>query len=261
MAPKRITSKDNPAYREWLSLATDKRARREQGRTLLEGPHLAQAALDAGAPLLGWMLSEESLESGRFEGLTARAPELPLLAVPDLLFKRLAPSDTPAGLLAMLRQPQPGRDRGDFAVLLEDIQDPGNLGALIRCAAAAGVETVHLSPGCAEAWSPKCLRGGQGAHFAVDIHEGADLAGLAAAWPTPCRAAVLGAAEPLFDLDLRGPCAFAFGNEGAGLSGALRQVCAPFSIPMAGRVESLNVATAAAICLFERVRQLGRPHQ
>lgn len=257
MTPKHIASRDNPAYREWLKLATDKRARREQARTLLEGPHLVQSALDADASLLAWLLTEQAHEEGRFNDLTARCPDLPMLLVPDGLFKHLAPSDTPAGLLAMLSMPVPGSAQASFAVLLEDIRDPGNLGALIRCAAGAGVAAVYLSPGCAEAWSPKCLRGGQGAHFAVHIHEGADLPAIAAAWPTPCRAAVLGAAESLFELDLRGPCAFAFGNEGAGLSRALQEACAPFSIPMPGRVESLNVATAAAVCLFERVRQAG----
>jgi len=138
-------------------------------------------------------------------------------------------------------------------VLLEDIQDPGNLGALLRTAAAAGVEQAYLSTACADAWSPKALRGGQGAHFRLGVQERADLVAVARRFPV--HAAVLGARESLFDLDLRGTAGFAFGNEGAGLSEALRACTRPFSIPMSGQVESLNVAAAAAVCLFERVRQ------
>ena len=164
------------------------------------------------------------------------------------------------GLLAVIDIPYPGTAENSstkgFLLLLEDIQDPGNLGAIFRVAAAAGGRKVCLSKGCAEAWSPKCLRGGQGAQFQLDITEGADLPSMATAWPGPVYAGELGARKNLFELDLSGPIGFAFGNEGAGLSPALRASCTSFSIPMPGRVESLNVATAAAICLFERVRQI-----
>ncbi len=171
------------------------------------------------------------------------------------LFRTLSPSRTPSGLLAEASIPVQVPRGSRFVVLLEDIQDPGNLGALIRCAAGAGVEAVMLSPGCCDAWSPKALRGGQGAQFLVPIEEDADLAAAAGRLPGPCHAAVLGAAPKLYDLDLTGPCAFAFGNEGAGLSPALLRACRPFTIPMPGGTESLNVAAAAAVALFERVRQ------
>lgn len=256
---KHILSRDNPDYRHWLRLAGDKRARREQGQTVLEGPHLVQAALDAGIPPLAWLLSEAAHADGGFAPLLERAPRAPCLVVPEGLFRAVAPSVTPAGLMASIAVPRPGDAVGGFALLLEDIQDPGNLGALIRCAAAAGVDDVFLSPGCAEAWSPKCLRGGQGAHFLPRIREDQDLVARAAGLPGHVYAALLGAGRGLFDLDLRGPCAFALGNEGAGLSDALRRACVPFSIPMPGRVESLNVAAAAAVCLFERVRQSRQP--
>lgn len=255
---KHVHSRDNPEYRHWLSLAGDKRARREHGQTVLEGPHLVEAALAGGITPLAWLLSEDSFSGGGFAPLLERAPRAPCLVVPENLFRAVAPSVTPAGLMASIAVPRPGGDVASFALLLEDIQDPGNLGALIRCAAAAGVRAVYLSSGCAEAWSPKCLRGGQGGHFLLDIHEDEDLAIRAAGLPGPVFAAVLGADDGLFELDLRGPCAFALGNEGAGLSAGLRAACVPFTIPMPGRVESLNVAAAAAVCLFERVRQLGQ---
>lgn len=252
---KHIRSRDNPDFRHWLGLAEDKRARRQHGQTLLDGPHLVQAALDAGSVPQSWLLNEAAFDDGRYAVYLRQAPHAPCLVVPDGLLRAVSPSVSPSGLMAAIAVPKPADIPVDFALLLEDIQDPGNLGALIRCAAAAGVGAVHLSAGCAEAWSPKCLRGGQGAHFLLAIHEHDDLVARAACLPGPVHAAVLGAERTLYELDLTGPCAFALGNEGAGLSDALRQSCAPFSIPMPGAVESLNVAAAAAVCLFEGVRQ------
>ena len=147
--------------------------------------------------------------------------------------------------------------QGQFCVLLEAIQDPGNLGAMLRTAAAAGVDAVYLSKGCAEVWSPKALRAGMGAQFALALHEHADLT-LIARELKSLIATSLDAQQSLYDLDLSGPVAFVFGNEGAGLSPALLDTAThQVKIPMPGKVESLNVAAAAAVCLFECVRQRG----
>lgn len=254
-ACKHIRSRDNPDFRHWLGLADDKRARRQHGQTVLDGPHLVQAALDAGILPQAWLLSEAAYDDGRYAVYLRQAPQARCLVVPEGLLRAVSPSVSPSGLMAAIPVPRPADAEVDFALLLEDIQDPGNLGALLRCAAAAGVRAVYLSAGCAEAWSPKCLRGGQGAHFLLAIHEDEDLLARASRLPGPVLAAVLGAERSLYDLDLTGPCAFALGNEGAGLSEALRRSCTPFSIPMPGAVESLNVAAAAAVCLFEGVRQ------
>ncbi|MDH4276009.1 MAG: RNA methyltransferase, partial [Gammaproteobacteria bacterium] len=142
------------------------------------------------------------------------------------------------------------------AVLLENIQDPGNLGGLLRTAAAAGAGAVYLSAGCTEAWSPKALRAGMGAHFLLQIHEQQDLTKIATQYTTSV-ATQLHAANSIYDVVLGDSVAFIFGNEGAGLSADLAR-CATHHvhIPMPGKMESLNVAAAAAICLFERVRQL-----
>ena len=252
---KAISSRDNPLYRELLGLSGDRRARRQSGHTLLDGPHLLQAGLDAGATFRQLVFSETGA-SGYLAEWSRRLPQVPACVLPQALFNTLTPVDTPVGVLAVIDIPLASNSAPeDCIVLLENIQDPGNLGALLRVAAAAGADAVHLSQGCAEAWSPKCLRGGQGAHFQVAIHESADLPALARRFAAPVYAASLGASEALFDLDLRGRVGFAFGNEGAGLSPQLCEAAQPFIIPMPGRVESLNVATAAAVCLFERVRQ------
>jgi RNA methyltransferase, TrmH family len=142
-------------------------------------------------------------------------------------------------------------------VVLEDVQDPGNLGSILRSAAAAGVRDVLLTPACAQAWSPRVLRAGMGAHFALRLYEQCDIAAFASRYRGRVLAAVRDGAGPVFGTDLRGDVALMFGNEGAGLSaGLLALASARVSIPMPGACESLNVAAAAAVCLFERVRQL-----
>ncbi len=252
---KAIRSRDNPLYKELLALASVRRVRRQSGRTLLDGPHLLQAGLDAGVQFRQLVYSETGA-AGELLEWRQRLHLVPACVLPQSLFKPLTPVDSPVGVMAVIDVPQASdTTRDDCIVLLENIQDPGNLGAILRVAAAVGVDAVHLSQGCAEAWSPKCLRGGQGAQFQLAIHENADLPALVQGFGAPVYAASLGGSASLFDLDLRGRVGFAFGNEGAGLSAQLCAVARPFIIPMSGKVESLNVATAAAVCLFERLRQ------
>ena len=141
-------------------------------------------------------------------------------------------------------------------MLLEDLQDPGNVGTIMRCAAAAGASHVLMTKGCAFAWSPKVLRAAQGAHFHLDIVENADVASVAAAFSGHVAAAMPRAERSLFDTDLRGPLLLLVGNEGAGLSAAaVAASTLQLAIPMPGGFESLNAASATAICLFEKVRQ------
>jgi len=251
---KHISSRDNLVYKELFGLANDRRARRQSGLTLLDGPHLIQAGMDAGVAFQRLIFSESAVH-GELADWSTRLPNTPAWVLTDTLFKTLSPVESPVGMLAVIDIPCTERAVLECIVLLENIQDPGNLGAIFRVAAAAGADAVYLSSGCCEAWSPKCLRGGQGAHFQLAIHENVDLPVLVKAFDAPVFAASLGASKALFDLDLRGRVGFSFGNEGAGLSAQLCAAAQPFIIPMPGKVESLNVATAAAVCLFERVRQ------
>jgi TrmH family RNA methyltransferase len=146
--------------------------------------------------------------------------------------------------------------------MLEDLQDPGNLGSILRSAAAAGVEEVYLSRKCVQAWSPRVLRAGMGAHFAVRIYEDVDLEAFTRSYAGRVFAAAADGGTPFYEAELEGRTALLFGNEGAGLTPGLRDAAhAAISIPMPGAVESLNVAAAAAVCLFERVRQMARKRQ
>jgi TrmH family RNA methyltransferase len=183
-----------------------------------------------------------------------------VIAVSGALFAEVATLPAAVGVLAVVSTPKhevppPAR----FHLLLEDVQDPGNVGTILRTAAAAGVEQVLLSKHCAFAWSPKVLRAGQGAHFLTTVVEDVDLAWWAASFRAlggHVAAMVAHDGADLFATPLQWPLAIAVGNEGAGLSAALT-ACADtrITIPMPGGTESLNAAAAAAVVLFEAVRR------
>ncbi len=253
---KRLTSRDNPFYKSLLKLVASSRARREAGQTLLDGPHLLRAWLDSGQHPLHLLVNDGALHDAEIGGLLARCANIPTTVLEAPLFKQLSELKTPNGLLALIGIP-PAKIAGEnFILLLEDIQDPGNLGSILRSAAAAGCDAVFLSSGCADAWSPRVLRAGMGGHCVLNIHENADLIRVAETFCGSMLAASLQAEHSLYACDLRGAIGFAIGNEGAGLSQGLQEkVQQRFIIPMPGKVESLNAAAAAAVCLFEALRQ------
>jgi TrmH family RNA methyltransferase len=252
---KQITSADNPQYKQLKKLASNARERRKCGQTLLDGVHLLQALADAGGEVDLLVVRQGSGAEMEIHACIQAFPNAPIIELGATLFDELSPVETPVGILALYTIPKPDDSTPECAVLLENIQDPGNIGAILRTAAAAGVDAVYLSKGCAEAWSPKALRAAMGAHFVLAIHEQQDLAQLCVHLPLVV-ATRLDAEQSLYDLNLHGQVAFLFGNEGEGLSDELA-ACATHNIriPMPGKMESLNVAAAAAVSLFERVRQ------
>ncbi|MDD2915729.1 MAG: RNA methyltransferase [Gallionella sp.] len=255
---KKIQSRDNPFFKELLKLTSSARQRGKAHQTLLDGAHLLASYLDVGMLPQHILLNAAALHDAEISALIERAACVPVTQLDDKLFAELSELKTPTGLLAMIDLPQPSGMLAEsrFALLLEDIQDPGNLGSMLRSAAAAGCDAVFLSAGCADAWSPKVLRAAMGGHFALDIHERQDLPGIAKAFPGTLLATSLHATRSLYDCDLRGSVAFLIGNEGAGLSDELLSLSTrQIFIPMPGKVESLNAAAATAICLFETVRQ------
>jgi len=255
---KRISSRDNPFFKELVKLVGSARQRGKADQTLLDGAHLLAAYLDAGKQPQHILLNAAALHDAEVTALVERAAGVPVTQLDDRLFAELSELKTPSGILALIDIPQPAGTIADscFALLLEDIQDPGNLGSMLRSAAAAGCDAVFLSTGCADAWSPKVLRAAMGGHFALNIHERQDLPDVAKAFPGVLLAASLQASRSLYDCDLRGQVALLIGNEGAGLSdGLLNLATQAIAIPMPGKVESLNAAAATAICLFEAVRQ------
>ena len=255
---KFIESRDNPFFKEIAKLADSARQRGKQKLTLLDGTHLLAAYLDSGSRPLHILVNSAAPGEAEVEALLERAAGLPVTQLDDRLFAGLSELKTPSGILALIDLPQPVATVANsrFALLLEDIQDPGNLGSMLRSAAAAGCDAVFLSEGCADAWSPKVLRAAMGGHFVLNVHERQNLPGVVKAFPGRLLAATLQVTHNLYDCDLRGNIALMIGNEGAGLSADLLNLATQeMAIPMPGKVESLNAAAATAICLFEAVRQ------
>ncbi len=267
---KAISSRDNPMVKRLHALANSARERRKLGETLLDGAHLLDAALQQQWPLKAIVVSDSGCAQLEIEDLLARcAHDIPRYQLPDALFAHISPVDSPSGVIAIIDlppEPDPARLADGAAlsahslVVLDGVQDPGNLGTILRTAAAAGVRDVLLTPGCAGAWSPRALRAGMGAHFGLRIRERVDAVDVLGAFRGAILATALGeGARSLYELDLDAPVAWLFGAEGQGVSSALL-ACASqrVIIPMAGDVESLNVAAAVAVCLFEQARQRRR---
>ncbi len=251
-----LASRDNPLFKRLKKLADAARARREARMTLLDGEHLIEAYLDAGG-LPHTLVRAASAPVEWAARLAARCPQARQVALPDALFAELSPVSTPSGVLAEAAWLTPAALPGTpLVVVLEDIQDPGNLGAMLRTASAAGATRAVLSRGCHDAWSPKALRGGQGAQFVLPLEGVADLPAWLAAFEGESLALALGENNSLYARSLCGPVALIVGNEGAGVSQVVRDAArATVSIPMSGRVESLNAAAALAVAVFEVARQ------
>lgn len=258
---KALTSRDNPTFKELRDLMRDARRQRQEQRTLIEGPHLLAAALDHGVPPDLVAVSESAAALPEVAALLARLPAVPAVCLRDALFKDISELATPVGILARIAIPAAPADlpTGD-CLLLDAVQDAGNVGTLLRTAAAAGVREVLLGSGCAGAWTPRVLRAAQGAHFALNIREGVDLAVFLREYRGVSVAAVAHDGIPLYELDCAAPTAWLFGNEGAGIAPELVAAARRrATIPLAPGSESLNVAAAAAVCLFEMRRQrIGR---
>jgi RNA methyltransferase, TrmH family len=260
---KPISSRDNPLYKELKQLATSSQARRRASRTLLDGIHLCEAYLEhVGMPTL-CVASQSALGDPEVAAIIARCDSghIQGIILPDALYHALSQVEHGVGLLFVVDTPQTGvpSPLKHSAVLLDNLQDPGNLGSILRSAAAAGITHVYCSIGTAFAWSPKVLRAGMGAHFLLEIFENVDLASLMRSAAVPVVATSSHAPQHLYQLDLRQPTAWLFGHEGQGVADdllalATRQV----AIPHLGQIESLNVAASAAVCFFEQVRQKSR---
>lgn len=257
---KTIRSRSNPVVKALVKLAGSSRERRRTGTTLLEGENLVRALRDSGAVADTIFAGESAFADPRVRELVENAPARERLVLADEIVARISQLVSASGVAAVVRSPDPGPVPGTLptCLLLEDVQDPGNLGSILRTAVAAGIGHVFLSPGSVFAWAPKVIRAGMGAHFHLSVYEGVDLAEAARACPGRIVAMEPRARGSLYDLDLKGPVAWLLGNEGAGLSDrALRIATDRVRIPMPGSAESLNVAAAAAVCLFEQLRQRG----
>jgi RNA methyltransferase, TrmH family len=257
---KTITSRDNPLYKELKHLAASSQARRKAGRTLLDGVHLCQSYLALRGAPLHCLVSESALANPEVAEIVNRceSAHAHCTALPDALYSALSQVEHGVGLMFLIATPARELPQAltESAVLLDNLQDPGNVGSILRSAAAAGIKQVYCSSGTAFCWSPKVLRAAMGAHFVLEIHENVDLAALVRASSIAVLATSGYAQKRLYDVDLRQPVAWLLGHEGQGVADDLLSLASEqVVIPHLGQVESLNVAACAAVCFFEQLRQ------
>jgi TrmH family RNA methyltransferase len=247
-----IRSRDNAQVKRWAKLARDSRLRRAERRILIEGPHLVAAALDAGIGPIVLLATEAALATAEISALARRSRITPTVLSPTA-FAAIADARTPQGIAAEI--PFPDMRRDGARVFLEGLQDAGNVGTIIRTAAVFGVGEVVLDRQCADPWSPKVLRAGQGGHFTLGVRQVDDLPAAIGTFGGRLLCTVAHGGKPLREIALGGRLDWAFGAEGAGLSAAVLALAAEkVTIPMARGAESLNVAATAAICLYETSR-------
>ena len=250
-----ITSRKNPLMTQIRRLTASRSHRREQGLFLGDGVKLLEEALKWHAPLDTVMLTEG-----------VDIPDLPdgvrLVQVPRDVMASISPMDSPQGALFLCRTGEtapPERLPGERYLVLDGVQDPGNVGTIWRTADAFGADGLILLPGCADPFSPKTVRATMGACFRLPVWE-SDLAGLTRALERtdlPLYATALRAdTDDVRRADL-GRCAVVIGSEGRGVSQAVLDACAgTLKIPMRQRCESLNAAVAASVVLWEMARPL-----
>ena len=251
---RQVTSRHNDLFKDLRRLLAEPTAYRKLGRVWLEGDHLCRALLERGRAPLRAVITESAWAKPAFESLARGAPEV--VCVPDALMRELSGLESPAPIGFLIDADtttalQPGRD----TVVLDRLQDPGNVGSILRSASAIGFAQVVALKGSVALWSPKVLRAGMGAHFGLALVEGAAIEDVTALG-LPVVGTHLRDARWLHETALPRPLAWVFGHEGQGMSEPVTAACTlRVRIAQPGGEESLNVAAAAAMCLYESARQ------
>ena len=248
----RITSGSNRLVREVRELQKKRKARKEAGLFIAEGERLCRE------------IPTEAIErifiTDTYQGaLPEGGNDARLFRVPEKLMQEMSDTRTSQGILCEVRMRPEQTLTGDFFLLLEDLQDPGNLGTIFRTAEAAGVSGIYMSRECVDIYSPKVVRSTMGALYRMPFCVVPDLRETARSLRQQgvrVYAAHLKGTREHYEYDYRLPTAFMIGNEGNGLTEALAAEADGFlRIPMKGQVESLNAAIAATVLMFEAARQ------
>lgn len=259
-----ITSKDNPAVRRAARLMESAKERRKSGLLICEGARLCGDAAASGVAVKELFCTEAALEkySDYLTDLLKMAGAV--YVITDEIARKIGDTENTQGIFVVAQAPEVESDLQNLRttgqyVLLEDLQDPSNVGAVFRTAEALGIDGVILTEGCASCFSPKALRAGMGAMFRIPIFRTGDapaaMTAAAARNMRPMAAVPREGAMNVTGIHFFKGAIMCIGNEGNGLSEALIAACPEkVTIPMNGRAESLNAATAAAILMWEMVR-------
>lgn len=253
-APQAISSRDNPLLQRLRKLQRDGGSYRDSGEAWLEGEHLCSALRARGLKPVQAVVAESAWQRPALRALAEWAPRV--VRVADALFDGISTLESPARIGFLWPLPAaPTIQQGIPSVVLDRVQDAGNVGSILRSASALGFRQVLALKGTALLWSPKVLRAGMGAHMGLALVEGVAPAQLEAL-RLPWVGTSLSAVASLHEAELPWPCAWLFGHEGQGVDPALLGRCAQtVRIAQPGGEESLNVAAAAAICLHESMRR------
>ncbi|HKX39741.1 MAG TPA: RNA methyltransferase [Burkholderiaceae bacterium] len=256
----RITSRSNPLLVRLRKLASEPTAYRKFGEIWLEGEHLCAAYLARGKGAAQGVIGEAAWADAALRVLVERCETVHV--VDDALLRAASGLESPAPvgfIVPWEGSTAAGPRAGVPTVVLDRLQDAGNVGTLLRSAAAFGFEQVIALTGTAALWSPKVVRAGMGAHFGLHLVEQAGIDALAGLGDVPLLATSSHADTAIDRTALPWPCAWVFGHEGQGVSTELMRRCTrTLRIPQPGGEESLNVAAAAAVCLYESARQRSR---
>ncbi len=262
----KITSPRNEKVKYVQKLGR-RRFRQREGRFVIEGPRLIGEAITSGLPLTSVFVAPELFDGDAWRGLMATLPAgVPTYEVAAGVFRQLAATDAPQGILAVAEmrswtwedccRPVAGPP---LVVLVDGLQDPGNVGTIIRAAEALRASGVILGGGSADPYNPKAVRATMGAIFRLPVAHDADLPAIVTllrARGIKVLVAAPRAETAIYDVDWRVPAAVVFGNEGVGVSPEVASLAdGVASIPMPGRAESLNAGMAAGIVLYEALRQ------
>jgi RNA methyltransferase, TrmH family len=257
-----ITSRDNPRLKHLRGLLEHASVRRKSGQTVLEGIHLLDAYQRAGLMPDSIFLSESVLTHPEVNDLFDHSlldqwQQVPRFVLPDGLYKEIRTLGQGIDIMALIDSihvPLTERLTNDV-LIMEDVQDTGNVGTLLRTAAAAGIRQVICTIGTASVWSPRALRAGMGAQFGLEIIEQVNISDVIQRLDIPLYSTSSHASLNLYSMNLTTPVAWLMGNEGQGASDVAMSNAIAVNIPQPGGQESLNVAIAGAVCMFEMVRQ------
>ncbi|SPL70782.1 TrmH family RNA methyltransferase [Acinetobacter stercoris] len=251
-----LESKDNPKIKHLRGLIEQNNYRKKQGQTVLEGTHLCLAWLQENRKINSVFTTENALKHIDLEKITEQYQGV-VFVIGESLYKDLSTLGTSLACLAIVDLPSSSQSL-DFkadTLILENVQDPGNVGTLLRSAAAAGIKQIVCTKGSASLWSPRVLRAGMGAHFSLHTFENVELQDILEQFQIPVYVTSSHDSTSLYSQDLGKACAWILGNEGQGVSDYALQHAQAVTIPQPGGQESLNVAIAGSICFFEMVRQ------
>ncbi len=252
-----LTAKDNPKIKHLRGLCEQASYRRKSQQTVLEGAHLLDAWLKSGRrEVYAVYLTQQALSHPE-TGVLLDNLQGPAYLLPEAIYKEIRTLGPGIDIMAIIDIPDqlPNIDTQKDLLILENLQDPGNVGTLLRTAAAAGIQQIVCSQGTAAIWSPRVLRAGMGAQFSLNIYEKIDLEAFIPTLQIPVYVTSSHVTQSLYQLDLSKSCAWLMGNEGQGASDFVLENAQGIAIPQPGGQESLNVAIAGAVCMFEMVRQ------